>query len=87
MDKIEQKVKIALQLEQSKYRIVFRYQKWCKFLKASVRHFRRFVAPRWKGSNSLAAIGVIMSIDIKCMDRGALVVQLRRRKWLGLSWI
>jgi hypothetical protein len=23
-------------------------------------------------------------IDIKCMDRGAVVVQLRRHKWLGL---
>jgi hypothetical protein len=63
-DKIEQKVKIALLLEQNKYIIEFRYQKWCKFLKASVRHFRRFVAPKCKGSNPLAAIGVIMSIDI-----------------------
>jgi len=63
-DKIEQKVKIALQLEQNKYKIGSRYQKWCKFLKALVRHFRRFVTPKSKGLNSLAAIGVIMSIDI-----------------------
>jgi hypothetical protein len=63
-EKTEQKVKIDLQSEQNKYKIGSRYQKWCKFLKASVRHFRRFVTPKCKGSNSLAAIGVIMSIDI-----------------------
>jgi hypothetical protein len=40
-----------------------RYQKWCKFLKAPVRHFRRFITPKWKGSDSRAAIGVKMSID------------------------
>ena len=62
--KKEQKVKIVLQLEQNKYIVGSRYQKWYKFLKASVRHFRRFVTLKCKGSNSLAAIGVIMSIDI-----------------------
>jgi hypothetical protein len=62
--KIEQKVKIDLQLEQNKYRVRNRNQKWCKFLKASVRHFRRFITPKWKGSDSSAAIGVKMSGDI-----------------------
>jgi hypothetical protein len=62
-EKTEQKVKIDLQLEQNKYRIGSRYQKWYKFLKAPVRHFRRFITPKWKGSESRAAIGVKMSID------------------------
>jgi hypothetical protein len=62
-EKIEQKVKIDLQLEQNKYRIGSRYQKWYKFLKAPVRHFRRFITPKWKGSDSRATIGVKMSID------------------------
>jgi len=62
-EKTEQKVKIDLQLEQNKYMIGSRYQKWYKFLKASVRHFRRFITPKWKGSDSRAAIGVKMSID------------------------
>jgi len=44
--KKEQKVKIGLQLEQNKYIIFIRHQKWCKFLKAPVRHFRRFVTPK-----------------------------------------
>ena len=63
-EKTEQKVKIDLQLEQNKYRVGARYQKWYKFLKASVRHFRRFITPKWKGSDSSAAIGVKMSSDI-----------------------
>jgi hypothetical protein len=62
-EKTEQKVKIDLQLEQNKYRIGSRYQKWYKFLKAPVRHFRRFITPKWKGSDSRATIGVKMSID------------------------
>jgi hypothetical protein len=62
-EKTEQKVKIDLQLEQNKYRIRSRYQKWYKFLRAPVRHFRRFITPKWKGSDSRAAIGVKMSID------------------------
>jgi len=62
-EKTEQKVKIDLQLEQNKYRIGSRYQKWYKFLKAPVRHFRRFITPKWKSSDSRAAIGVKMSID------------------------
>jgi hypothetical protein len=62
-EKTEQKVKIDLQSEQNKYRIGSRYQKWYKFLKAPVRHFRRFITPKWKGSDSRAAIGVKMSID------------------------
>jgi len=62
-EKIEQKVKIDLQLEQNKYTIGFRYQKWYKFLRAPVRHFRRFFTPKWKGSDTRAAIGVKMSID------------------------
>jgi hypothetical protein len=62
-EKTEQKVKIDLQSEQNKYRIESRYQKWYKFLRAPVRHFRRFITPKWKGSDSRAAIGVKMSID------------------------
>jgi len=31
MDEMEQKVKMGLQLEQNKYRMSNRYQKWCKF--------------------------------------------------------
>jgi hypothetical protein len=62
-EKTEQKVKIDLQSEQNKYRIESRYQKGCKFLKAPVRHFRRFITPKWKGSDSRATIGVKMSID------------------------
>ena len=57
-------MKIDLQLEQNKYRMTDRKQKWYKFLKASVRHFRRFIMPKWKGSDSSAAIGVKMSGDI-----------------------
>jgi len=64
MDKIEQKVKIGLQLEQNKYNMWILHQKWCKFLKTSAWHFRRFITPKWKCSDSFAAIGVIMSIDV-----------------------
>jgi hypothetical protein len=64
MDKIEQKVKIGLQLEQNKYKLGTRYQKWCEFFKASAWHFRRFITPKWKCSDSFAAIGVIMSIYV-----------------------
>jgi len=62
-EKTEQKVKIDLQSEQNKYRIESSYQKWYKFLRAPVRHFRCFITPKWKGSDSRAAIGVKMSID------------------------
>jgi hypothetical protein len=63
-DKIEQRVKIGLQLEQNKYMINSRYQKWYKFCKASVRHFRRFITLKLKDLNSLAATGVKMNNDI-----------------------
>jgi len=79
--------RLAIRTKQVHYMVSL--SEMVQILKAFVRHFRRFITPKWKCSDSLAAIGVTMSIgincmDIKCMDRGAVVVQLRRHKWLGL---
>ena len=81
---MEQRVKIGLQLEQNKYILCSRYQKWCKFFKSPYLAFQAFCRAKVEMLKFSSRNRLENEHNIKCMDSGAMVVQLRRHKWLGL---